>query len=178
MKNAKYKFSVVIPIYNTEQYLEETVESVINQTFGFEKNIQIIFVNDGSKDNSKEICLRYKEKYPNNIIYVEQKNAGVSSARNNGMNYIEGEYVNFLDSDDKWDKEAFKEIYKFASSGISCIPAQIAPTTIISNKRKAIIKGIASLFSLLALIFICSSSHISTYNQFIQLNHLHLVIYY
>ena len=113
MKNAKYKFSVVIPIYNTEQYLEETVESVINQTFGFEKNIQIIFVNDGSKDNSKEICLRYKEKYPNNIIYVEQKNAGVSSARNNGMNYIEGEYVNFLDSDDKWDKEAFKEIYKF-----------------------------------------------------------------
>ena len=62
MKNAKYKFSVVIPIYNTEQYLEETVESVKNQTFGFEKNIQIIFVNDGSKDNSKEICLRYKEK--------------------------------------------------------------------------------------------------------------------
>ena len=113
MKEAKYKFSVVIPIYNTEQYLEETVESVINQTLGFKKNIQIIFVNDGSKDNSKEICLRYKEKYPDNIIYVEQENSGVSSARNNGMNYIEGEYVNFLDSDDKWDKEAFKKIYKF-----------------------------------------------------------------
>lgn len=111
-KKYKFKFSVIIPIYNTEKYLEEAILSVINQTICF-KNIQIILVNDGSKDKSKEICKKYKEKYPENIIYIEQENAGVSAARNNGMRYIEGEYVNFLDSDDKWDKNAFKRVYNF-----------------------------------------------------------------
>lgn len=109
----KYKFSVVIPIYNVEKYLEETIESVINQTIGFEDNIQMILVNDGSPDNSECICLKYKETYPDNIIYIKQENAGVSSARNNGLTYAEGEYVNFLDSDDKWESNAFKKVYQF-----------------------------------------------------------------
>lgn len=113
VKSYKYKFSVVIPIYNVENYIEETIQSVINQTIGFEENIQMILVNDGSPDNSEEICLEYKNKYPNNIIYVKQENAGVSAARNNGMNYIEGKYVNFLDSDDKWDLDAFEKVYEF-----------------------------------------------------------------
>lgn len=108
----KYKFSVIIPIYNVENYLEETIKSVINQSIGFKKNIQMILVNDGSSDNCEEICLKYKEKYPNNIIYIKQENAGVSSARNTGIKYIEGEFVNFLDSDDKWNKNSFKKAYK------------------------------------------------------------------
>lgn len=116
IKNYKYKFSVVIPIYNVEDYIEETILSVVNQTIGFEENIQMILVNDGSPDNSEEICLKYKNKYPNNIIYVKQENAGVSAARNNGVNYIEGKYVNFLDSDDKWDLDAFEKVYKFFES--------------------------------------------------------------
>lgn len=119
MQPKKYKFSVVIPVYNTEAYLRETVESILNQTINFKNNIQIIFVNDGSKDNSKNICLEYKEKFPDNIIYIEQENSGVSVARNNGMKHIEGEYVNFLDSDDKWDKHAFKKIYNFFKSNDS-----------------------------------------------------------
>ena len=109
----KYIFSVVIPVYNAEKYLEETVDSVIAQNIGFESNIQIILVNDGSKDNSEEICLKYKNKYPNNIVYVKQDNAGVSAARNRGIEYIEGKYVNFLDSDDKWEPDAFKKVYGF-----------------------------------------------------------------
>lgn len=111
--NYKYKFSVVIPIYNVENYLRETIESVIHQTIGFKENIQIILVNDGSPDNSEAICLEYKEKYPDNIIYVKQENAGVSAARNTGMQYIEGKYTNFLDSDDKWDLNAFKKVYNY-----------------------------------------------------------------
>ena len=55
----KYKISVIVPVYNVEKYLEETIESVIAQTLGF-KNIQLILVNDGSPDNSEEICLKYK----------------------------------------------------------------------------------------------------------------------
>ena len=110
--NYKYKFSVVIPVYNVENYLEETIESVIKQNIGFKKNIQIILVNDGSPDNSERICLKYQEKYPNNIIYIKQKNAGVSSARNNGLEHAEGEFINFLDSDDKWEKDVFKKALK------------------------------------------------------------------
>ena len=113
MKDYKYQFSVVIPVYNVEKYLEETLESVIGQTIGFEDNIQIILVNDGSPDNSEEICLRYRERYPDNIIYVKKENGGVSSARNEGIPYIEGKYVNFLDSDDCWEKKSFENVLKF-----------------------------------------------------------------
>lgn len=112
MSKKKFKFSVIIPIYNVEDYLKETIESVVNQTIGFEENIQLILVNDGSPDNSESICLEYKEKYPNNVVYIQQENGGVSSARNKGMEYVEGEFVNFLDSDDKWSKDAFKETYR------------------------------------------------------------------
>lgn len=109
----KYKFSVIIPIYNVENYLSEAIESVINQTIGFKDNIQLILINDGSTDNSEKICMEYKQKYPDNIIYKIQENAGVSSARNTGMQYIEGEYVNFLDGDDKWNLDAFEKVWDF-----------------------------------------------------------------
>ena len=111
-KEYPFLFSVVIPVYNVEQYLAETLDSVIAQTIGFE-NIQIILVNDGSPDNSEEICVRYRDRYPDNIVYVKQENAGVSAARNNGIQYIRGKYVNFLDSDDCWEKNAFKWVYAF-----------------------------------------------------------------
>lgn len=109
----KYKFSIVIPVYKVEFYLRETLESVVNQTIGFEKNIQIILVNDGSPDNSEAICLEYKNRFPKNIVYVKQENSGVSAARNTGMQYIEGKYVNFLDSDDIWETDVFEKVYRF-----------------------------------------------------------------
>lgn len=113
MSKKKFKFSIIVPIYNVEEYLRETIESVVNQTIGFEENIQLILVNDGSPDNSESICLEYKEKYPDNIVYIKQKNGGVSSARNNGMKYMEGEYINFLDSDDLWHSNALEKVYSF-----------------------------------------------------------------
>lgn len=121
MRKYKYKFSIIIPVYNVEQYISETIESVIEQTIGFEENIQIILVNDGSTDCSEKICLDYKEKYPNNIVYVKQKNAGVSAARNNGIKYIKGKYVNFLDSDDLWEKHTFKKVWDFFESNYNAI---------------------------------------------------------
>jgi glycosyltransferase involved in cell wall biosynthesis len=108
----KYKISVVIPVYNVGKYLSETIDSVIKQTIGFKKNIQIILINDGSQDNSEEICLKYKKKYPENIEYYSKKNAGVSAARNEGMKHIKGKYVNFLDSDDKFDLNAYEKAYR------------------------------------------------------------------
>ena len=107
----QYKFSVIIPVYNAEEYLETTINSVIKQTIGFKDNIQLILVNDGSKDDSEIICLNYKRKYKDNIVYYKQKNSGVSEARNSGIALAKGELVNFLDSDDKWSLNAFEIVW-------------------------------------------------------------------
>ena len=96
----QYKISTIIPVYNVEPYLEETIKSIIHQTIGFKKNIQLILINDGSTDKSETICLKYKKQYPENILYVAKKNEGVSVARNLGLQFARGNYINFLDSDD------------------------------------------------------------------------------
>ena len=107
-----YIFSVIIPIYNAARYLNDSIESIINQTIGF-KNIQLILVNDGSTDKTEEICLYYKNKYKENIFYINIRHGGASKARNVGFKYANGTYINFLDCDDKWDKNAFKYILLF-----------------------------------------------------------------
>lgn len=117
--NYKYKISIIIPFYNSEEYLEDAINSVINQTIGFQ-NIQLILVNDGSKDGSEDIALKYKAKF-DNIIYLNQENAGVSSARNKGLKYVEGKYINFIDSDDKWEKNALLNMYNFIEQNYSDI---------------------------------------------------------
>ena len=73
--------SVIVPIYNVEKYLEKCIESILNQTY---KNLEIILVNDGSTDNSYDICLKYKEK-DSRVIIVNKSNGGLSSARNKGI---------------------------------------------------------------------------------------------
>lgn len=102
-----------MPLYNVANYLDEAIDSIVNQTIGFEENIQLVLVNDGSPDNVSVICQKYKEQYPDNVVYLEQPNSGVSAARNNGIQYIEGKYVNFFDGDDKWDKDAYRLMYNF-----------------------------------------------------------------
>lgn len=106
-----YKFSVIIPLYNVDAYLTETVNSLLAQSIGFEDNIQLILVNDGSTDGTEKICLSFRDAYPDNITYVYQDNAGVSAARNTGIPYIRGKYTNFMDADDIWDEDAFKIVW-------------------------------------------------------------------
>ncbi len=110
----KYKVSVVIPIYNMEKYIEETVNSIFNQTLG-KDNIQIILVNDGSTDKSELICKKI-EVENENVLYLSKKNSGVSNTRNYAIKYIKGKYVNFLDADDKWDYDALEKGYNMLES--------------------------------------------------------------
>lgn len=110
--NEKFMFSIIVAIYNSEKWLKETIESVINQTIGFE-NIQLILVNDGSTDNSLKICNDYKIKYSENIEVLSKNNGGVASARNLAIPYIKGKYVEFLDSDDFISNNALEEVYDF-----------------------------------------------------------------
>ena len=98
--NNKYKYDVsfVIPVYNVEKFLKDCLDSILNQKYDINK-IEIILINDGSKDNSLEICKNYENKY-NNIKLIDKKNEGVSVARNVGIENAEGKYILILDSDD------------------------------------------------------------------------------
>lgn len=111
-ESKSFKISVVMAIYNTEEFLEESIDSIINQSIGFE-NVELILVDDGSTDKSSEICLKYKNKFPDNINYIYQKNQGQATARNNGMKVAQGKYLNFLDSDDKLELNALELVYNF-----------------------------------------------------------------
>ena len=102
-----------MPIYNVEKYLAESIDSLINQSIGFEENIELVIVDDGSPDNSKEIALKYQEKYPNNIKVFSKSNGGQASAFNFGLKHLHGKYVSFLDSDDRISLNAFEEAYQF-----------------------------------------------------------------
>ena len=106
------KVSVIIPVYNVEEYLRQALDSVINQTFD---DIEIICVNDGSTDNSLKILEEYAG-LDNRILIINQTNKGVSVARNVGINQATGEYIIFVDPDDWIEdnlvEEAYKKIYK------------------------------------------------------------------
>ena len=104
------KVSLIIPVYNVQDYIEKCLDSVVNQTID---DIEIIIVNDGSKDKSKQKIENYLEKYPK-IKYLEKENGGLSDARNYGLKFATGEYVAFLDSDDYVEKNTYEEMYNLA----------------------------------------------------------------
>lgn len=111
MKNL-YKFTIIIPIYNSEKWLGDAIRSVINQSIGVE-NIQLILIDDGSSDNSLKISKEFKKQYPNNVLVISKTNGGVASARNLALKYAEGEYVGFLDSDDNISLNSLQTVYSF-----------------------------------------------------------------
>ena len=96
-KQEKAVLTIIVPAYNVEAYIEECLNSLVNQTV---RNHKIIIVNDGSTDKTEEKCLKYKEEYEELITYVYQDNKGLGGARNTGMQYVDTPYLTFLDSDD------------------------------------------------------------------------------
>ena len=100
MQNSIF-FTVIIPIYNTMLHIQACVDSVLSQNY---HNYEVILVNDGSNDNSEELCQKYSEKYKN-VKYIHKENGGPASARNVGLFSAEGEYIIFLDSDDRLHEE-------------------------------------------------------------------------
>lgn len=104
MKYEKDKITVIIPVYNVENYLERCLKSILYNTY---TNLEIICVNDGSTDNSKKILEDYSKR-DKRVVVINKKNAGVSSARNAGIKIATGEYIAFVDSDD-WIHEKYFE---------------------------------------------------------------------
>lgn len=107
------KISVIVPVYNTEKYLEKCFDSLINQTMD---DIEIIVVNDGSPDNSQEIIDRYVLQYPKIFKSVTQPNGGQASARNAALPLATGEFIMFVDSDDYIEPDTFEKTYNHAST--------------------------------------------------------------
>lgn len=104
------KVSVIVPVYNVETYLEKCLESLVHQSL---KEIEIILVNDGTKDNSQKIMDQYASQY-SNVICLKKENGGLSDARNYGMQYATGEFIAFVDSDDYVDQMMFEKMYRKA----------------------------------------------------------------
>lgn len=101
------KISVIVPVYNVEKYLERCVDSILCQTY---RNLEIILVDDGSKDNSPGICDSYCKK-DKRVKVIHKKNGGLSSARNVGINESTGKYMAFVDSDDFLEKNMYEIMY-------------------------------------------------------------------
>ncbi len=103
--------SVVIPVYNVEKHLRKCLDSIVNQTY---KNLEIILINDGSKDNSDEICREFAEK-DDRIVYVSRENRGVSATRNEGIDLSHGDYFSFIDSDDYLELDTYEYLLNLVS---------------------------------------------------------------
>lgn len=107
MKDPQIKISVIVPVYNVEPFLEECLDSILNQTL---KDMEIICVNDGSTDNSLTILERYAKK-DKRVQVISKENGGVSSSRNAGLAVARGEYVSFIDSDDFIEPQMLEMLY-------------------------------------------------------------------
>ena len=102
------KITVIVPVYNVENYLNKCLDSILKQTY---QNLEIIVVNDGSTDNSGTICQEYAQK-DNRIVYIEKENGGLSDARNAGLDRTTGSYITFVDSDDWIEQDYVETLYK------------------------------------------------------------------
>lgn len=107
------KISAIVPVYNTGHLLGRCLESILQQTFD---EFEIIIINDGSPDNAQQIITDYEKKYPEKIRAISKENGGLPSARNYGLQYANGEYICFIDSDDYIEKNMFYELYKIATA--------------------------------------------------------------
>lgn len=137
------KVSIIIPVYNSEKYIEKCIESAINQTLD---NIEIIIINDGSKDSSEKIINKYLNK--SNIKLISKENEGCGIARNIGIQNSKGEYIFFLDSDDYIEKDALRKMYEIAiKENVSIVKGSIisiygfikGKNILYSNKNNEII---------------------------------------
>lgn len=126
MKQYEYRFSCIVPVYNVELFLEECLESITKQTFS---DFEIIIVNDGSTDNSQSICEEFLANNPSyNITLINQKNGGLSAARNSGIERARGQYVLFIDSDDYIAPDSLEQFDKIIGNEEPDIVASYANT--------------------------------------------------
>ncbi len=154
--------SVIIPNYNYGHFLQESIDSVLNQSY---KNIEVIVVDDGSTDNSTKII----EAYSQRVMLISQENSGVSAARNHGMRFAKGDFVCFLDADDSWEPNKISsQISKFNDleigvvySSINICDEELNHLEIVSARYKGDVEYLYYRFPTTAIILLgCSTAMI------------------
>ena len=140
--------SVIMPIYNAEDYLRAAIESILKQTYG---NIELILVNDGSTDESSEICRSFADR-DKRIVFIDKENAGASSARNRGIEAASGDYIGFIDSDDTAEPDMYEYLLtnaeKYRADLVQCatlFDTKESSEVIYSPKKDTVIRGIDSI---------------------------------
>lgn len=128
--------SVIVTVYNCEQYISKCLDSIVNQTY---KALEIIIVDDGSTDNSGEICQKYIDKY-SHVHYVKKDNGGTASARKKGIELVKGNYVAFVDGDDYIDKNMYESYISVMEAQkvdvvIGCISKEYQEKSVLVNNR-------------------------------------------
>lgn len=122
------EFSIILPFYNNEAYLTESIESIITQDIGFEKNVQLILVNCGSSDQSLDIANEYEKQFPDNIFLLTADSTNIVDGYNLGLEYANANYVNFLSGLDKFDENCFSQVhngFKKYDEGIIALPVSV-----------------------------------------------------
>lgn len=109
MDDSNHLVSIIVPVYNAAEFIDFAVQSLLSQTYS---NIEVILVNDGSKDNSKELCARWERKDPR-VKFFDKENGGTASARNLGVKNAKGEYIQYLDADDYISQDKIAEQLQF-----------------------------------------------------------------
>lgn len=113
------KISVIVPVYNTEKYIEKCLKSIANQTM---KDLEILVINDGSTDKSEEIIEKYREEHKNiNIRYFKKENGGLSDTRNFALSHVTGKYISFVDSDDYIEPTLYSHLEEYIEQEIDLI---------------------------------------------------------
>jgi glycosyltransferase involved in cell wall biosynthesis len=111
MTNVPSTISIIVPVYNVENYLAKCLNSLMNQTY---QNIEVLVINDGSKDSSERIIQDYAQRFPEKIKAFNKENGGLSDARNFGIDHATGDYIGFVDSDDYVTETMFEEMLNLA----------------------------------------------------------------
>lgn len=124
--------SIIVPVYNGQKYLSECINSILNQDY---KNIEVIIVNDGSKDDSPKIIDEYAKK-DKRVKAIHQENGGVSSARNNGIDNANGEYITFIDADDYVESDYIKYLCNLIVDNNADVSLTPFPNKVTQNSKK------------------------------------------
>lgn len=109
----KFEFSIIIPTQNSELGIEKTIDSLINQSLSFERNVEIVVVDSNSEDRTDEICNEYVRRFPENIKYIKQDSFNLQDAKNIGMKNASGKYISFLETHDFYSSDTLKNLLKF-----------------------------------------------------------------